>query len=83
MFCSTEAAEEGASADIVYLIMNAYWETASFELPRPPQPLRWHVAVNTAMMPPDDSYPPAHEIRLEDQNSMIVGARSVVILVAR
>ncbi len=83
MFCSAEAAEEGAPADIVYLIMNAYWETTAFELPRPPQPLRWHVAVNTSMTPPDDSYPPGREVRLEDQNSMIVGARSVVILVAR
>ena len=63
--------------------MNAYWETAYFELPRLPQRLRWYVAVNTGMSPPDDSYPPGQEIALEDQDSIIVGARSVVVLLGR
>ena len=83
MLCGADTAVEDAPADIIYLIMNAFWETASFALPRLPQRLRWHVAVNTSMGPPDDSYPPGQEIRLEDQDAMIVGARSVVILVGR
>ena len=68
---------------MIYLIMNAYWEATAFELPRLPQRLRWHVAVNTSICPPDDSYLPGQEIPLEDQDAMIVGARSVIILVAR
>ena len=83
LLCGSEAAEEDAPGDVIYLIMNAYWETASFEMPRLPQRLRWYVAVNTGMSPPDDSYPPGQEIALEDQDSMIVGARSVVVLLGR
>ena len=82
MFCGPEADDEDASADIVYLILNAYWEATAFELPRLPQRLRWLVAVNTSIPPPDDAYPPGQEISLEDQNAILVGARSVVILVA-
>lgn len=82
MLCGAFPAADEAAPDIVYLIMNAYWETAAFALPRLPERLRWHVAVNTSMQSPDDSCPPGQEIPLEDQQTMIVGARSVVILVA-
>jgi len=83
MFCGAETDDEDASADIVYLIMNAYWETATFGLPRLPQRLTWHVAFNTSMSPPQDSYPPGQEIPLEDQNAVIAAPRSIIILAAR
>ena len=83
MFCGAEAEEEDAAVDILYLIMNAHWETATFALPRLPRPLGWHVAVNTSMTAPQDSYPPGHEVPLEDQDAVIAGSRSVIILVAR
>lgn len=83
MLCGSETDNDDATADILYLIMNAYWETAAFGLPRLPQPLWWHVSVNTSMAAPQDSFLPGHEARLEDQETMVVGARSVVILVAR
>ncbi len=82
MFCGQGSADDEAPADIVYVILNAQWETATFELPRLPRRLRWHVAVNTSMSPPEDSHAPGAEVLLEDQNAIIVGARSVVILAA-
>ena len=48
-----------------------------------PGNIAWHDAVNTSMPPPHDSYPPGAEVVLEDQTEMIVGARSVAILVGR
>ncbi len=81
MLCGANPADDEA-AGILYLIMNAYWETANFGLPRLPQRLTWHVAVNTSMSPPHDSYPPGQAMPLEDQDRMIVGARSVVLLAA-
>ena len=80
MFCGPGADDEEACADIVYLIMNAHWETATFGLPRLPQRLRWHVAANTSMRPPEDVYPPGQEIPLEDQDAIVVGPRAVIIL---
>ena len=63
--------------------MNAHWETAAFELPRLSRSKAWHVAVNTSMPAPHDSYPAGAEVILEDQTEMLVGARSVAVLVAR
>ena len=82
MLCGSSAGDDDAAPDILYLILNAHWETASFALPRLPQRLTWHVAVNTGMSPPQDSHPPGQEIQLEDQDTMIVGARSVILLTA-
>ena len=83
MFCGTETDDEDAAADILYLIMNAYWETSAFGLPRLPRPLLWHVAVNTSMAPPQDSYPHGQEVLIDEQDAVIAGPRSVIILVAR
>ena len=35
------------SDDIVYLLVNAYWEPVQVRLPELPRPLLWHMAVNT------------------------------------
>jgi glycogen operon protein len=83
LFCGSAARDEDRPQDIVYVIMNAHWETASFELPRMPRGIAWRVAVNTSMPPPQDSYAAGAEIVLDDQTEMIVGARSVAILVGR
>jgi len=83
LFCGSASRENDLPQDIVYLILNAHWETAAFDLPRMPGNIAWHVAVNTSMPPPHDSYPPGAEVILEDQTQMIVGARSVAVLVGR
>ena len=83
LFCGSAARDKDLPQDIIYLILNAHWETAAFELPRMPGTIAWHVAVNTGMPPPDDSYAPGAEVILDDQTEMIVGARSVAILIGR
>ncbi len=83
LFCGSAARAEDRPQDIVYVIMNAHWETAGFKLPRIPRGIAWRVAINTSMPPPQDSYAAGAEIILEDQTEMIVGARSVAILVGR
>ena len=69
--------------DLIYVIMNAHWEAASFDLPPLKKGLHWHAAFNTALCPPADSHPPGRESMLQDQSAVPVGARSVVILLAR
>ncbi len=83
LFCGAAPPEDEQTRDMIYVIMNAHWETAAFELPRLSRGVAWHVAVNTSMPPPEDSYPPGGEALLDDQAEMIVGARSVAILVGR
>jgi glycogen operon protein len=73
----------GGEEDWVYVALNAYWETLRFELPAAPAGLRWHVFANTGMAPPADVCEPGAEAVLGEQEAVLVGARSAIVLVAR
>lgn len=66
--------------DIVYLAINVHWEAHSMTLPHLPGGLHWHIAVNTG----DEEH-----ILFEDPlpvlagDSLLIGARSVIVLVGR
>jgi glycogen operon protein len=53
------------------------------ELPGLPAGLRWHVFANTALPHPDDAATPGEEAALADQRQILLGERSVFILVGR
>jgi glycogen operon protein len=69
--------------DVLYVALNMYWEALVFALPAPPWARHWHVLANTAMAPPEDVWEAGKEPMLKDQGCFYVGARSVVVLVAR
>jgi len=71
------------SQQLVYIIMNAHWLPARFQLPKLPRGMRWHRAVNTALTPPDDSYAPGSEPPLLVQSAQQIGARSIVVLLGQ
>lgn len=73
----------GEPDDYIYVAMNMHWEAHSFELPRLPVQRQWHVFANTGVATPQDIYEPGQEVHLHDQNQILVGARSLVILVGR
>jgi glycogen operon protein len=75
-------AHQDGRHDCVYLAANAYWESLTLELPRPPDPLAWHTFSDTSAAPPDDAYEPGQEPLRADQERISVGPRSVVLLVA-
>ena len=83
LFCGAALADDDCPAEMLYVIANAHWEAATFVLPRLPARRRWHLAVNTSMLPPRDSYPPGEDIPLGAQESVIAGARSVIVLLGR
>ena len=83
LFCGTSKPGRTLPGDVIYVIMNAHWEPARFELPRLPQKIRWHLVVDTNAQPPNDSYPPGQEVFLEQQEAIIAGPRSVVILLGQ
>ena len=68
---------------MIFIILNAYWRTAWFDLPPLPLKSSWHVAVNTAVNPPNDHFPLGEEPELPNPYNIMVGARSVVVLVGR
>ena len=67
----------------IYVAMNTYWDAVEFWLPQLPQAMMWHVAVNTAMPSPQDIWEPGAEPSLGNQNNLLLGGRSVVVLVGR
>jgi glycogen operon protein len=69
--------------DYLYVGMNMHWDNHTFELPRLPDGLRWHIFANTAMAAPNDIHPPGQEPLLGDQTQLLIGGRAVVALVGR
>jgi glycogen operon protein len=70
--------------DVIYVAMNMHWESLDFELPSPPTAAtRWHVLADTAQPSPDDVCEGGCETPVTDQTKILVGGRSIIILVAR
>jgi len=70
-----------AHGEYVHVMINAWWEKLTFDIPPPPEGRRWHSAVDTAQPSPDD----IHEIRSApaiEGKTCDVQPRSTVVLVA-
>ena len=73
----------GQPEDVVYIAINTFWDGLFFGLAEPPEGTKWHLAVNTSMPAPEEIWEVGREPLLEEQNFVIVGGRSVVVLVAK
>jgi len=69
--------------DSIYTAMNMHWDSQWFELPRLPEGKHWYVVANTSAPSPEDVWETNHEPMLENQNGILLGGRSVVILVGK
>ncbi len=72
-----------ANDDFIYVAMNMHWEMHVFELPQLPGEMTWRVFANTGMESPDDISEPGKEPLTESQSEILVGPRSVMVLVGR
>jgi glycogen operon protein len=45
--------------------------------------MAWHVFANTGVPSPDDIYEPGEEPLIENQQEVLVGPRSIIILVGK
>lgn len=68
--------------DIVYLAVNPYWESICIHLPKLPDWLQWYLAVDTALSD-TSGYTFEPEQMHHVGNDYLIGARSVVVLVAQ
>jgi glycogen operon protein len=83
MLCGKHARGGTVQDDYIYVAMNMHWETHWFELPQLPDDMTWHVFANTSVPAPHDIWEPGKEAELDDQRSILVGDRSVLILVGK
>lgn len=83
MLRDRRARPSSEDAESIYVAMNMHWEAHGFEVPRLDMGLRWHVSLNTAVAPPGDCWAVGAEPVLAQQDGILVGERSVVVLVGR
>ena len=83
MLCGKHAKQGTVSDNNIYVAMNMHWGMHGFELPILPTGKFWYVFANTDMQPPEDIWGVGKEKRLSNQNEILVGSRSVVVLVAK
>lgn len=65
----------------LYIVLNAYWEPLTFELPSLKRGLAWHRIIDTNLASPDDFQSQATAVRVKG-NSYRVGDRSSLVLMA-
>jgi glycogen operon protein len=69
--------------DLIYAMMNMYWEPLEFELPALSEGRRWLMFANTGMPTPEDIWESGQEPVLSDQKKILAAGRSIIVLVTR
>ena len=77
------APTDGTPDDFIYVAINMHWEMHGYELPQLPQDMAWRVFANTGVPTPQDIFEPGEEPLVENQQEVLVGPRSIIILVGR
>jgi len=83
LLCGKHAKSGTCEDSTIYVAMNMHWEMHGFELPAPPPGENWHVFANTDLAPPCDIWGVGHEQPLVNEQQVLAGPRSVLVLVAK
>jgi glycogen operon protein len=83
MLCGEHVPAGKEPDNYIYVAMNMHWENHTFQLPRLPKERQWHLFMDTSLPSGNEICEPGQERLLSDQNQVLSGARSVIILVGR
>lgn len=83
MMCGKHAKSGTVEDNYVYVAMNMHWEAVWFNIPGLRDGMKWHVFANTGAPSPNDIWEPGKEPILDNQHGILLGDRSVVILVGK
>lgn len=83
MLCGKHAKEGTVTDNYIYVAMNTDYLAHWFELPGLPDSMQWHVFANTGASPGEECWIPGTEPRLDNQSGLLLGDRTVVILVGK
>lgn len=83
MFAAPKEKYEIDEDEFIYAAMNMHWEMHGFELPILPEGKEWHIVVNTAMPSPEDIWADGEEVRVDNQDEVLVSPRSTVVLLGK
>lgn len=82
LLCGKHAKDGTVEDNYIYVAANTFWESLWFELPGLPSGMEWYVFANTGDEA-NSCFVPGSEPRLENQQGILVGDRSVLILVGK
>lgn len=83
MLCGKHAKGGTVEDNYIYVAINMHWQSLGFSIPGLPSGMQWHVFANTGANYPEDSFEPGTEPVLADQHNILLGDRSVLILVGK
>jgi glycogen operon protein len=83
MLCGRHARQGTVADNFIYVAINVHWQANWFELPGLPTGINWHIFANTGVASGEDIWQPGSEPLLDNQTGMLLGERSVVILVGK
>ncbi|UCC52839.1 MAG: glycogen debranching enzyme, partial [Anaerolineaceae bacterium] len=83
MLCGEHVPAGKEPDNYIYVAMNMHWENHTLQLPRLPKERQWHLFMDTSLPSGNEICEPGQERLLSDQNQVLSGARSVIILVGR
>jgi glycogen operon protein len=83
MLCGKHAKGGTVEDNYIYVAINMHWQSLGFSIPGLPSGMQWHVFANTGANYPEDSFEPGTEPVLADQHNILLGDRSILILVGK
>jgi isoamylase len=69
-----------AAGEDIHVMLNAYWEPLSFELPPLPPHSRWHRIIDTALPSPEDIVVSADSKPVAESHYLVTARSSVVLM---
>ena len=83
MICGQHDHAIGGTGEFFYAAFNMHTEPLDFALPILPARWHWHLLADTTKPSPDDIHEPGTEPRLDDQQKLILAAKSCVLCLGR
>jgi isoamylase len=83
LLCGKHARGGSVTDNYVYAAINMHYQAQWFDLPGLPDGLSWHAFANSGAPAPQDIWEPGQEPLLENQSGILLGDRSVVVLIGK
>jgi isoamylase len=83
LLCGKHARGGSVTDNYVYAAINMHYQAQWFDLPDLPDGLSWHAFANSGAPAPQDIWEPGQEPLLENQSGILLGDRSVVVLIGK
>lgn len=84
MYCGKYAKKnDGSDDNFFYVAYNLYWEEKEFDLPNLPNRMKWYIAIDSSVEKEEGVYKEGEEPILEQQKSLKVSSRTIVVLIGK